>query len=120
MSERFGELFAHIAGSQNMYCAMALGEKAPDEADVEKNAKTKAAIVAALKASNTYCDKAYTQSEDKLKASVDVFGEQHSRYYTLIGERFARWRALRQHRHLHADEQNGAAFQPSARQVIRR
>jgi len=81
----FGELFAHIAGSQNMYCAMALGEKAPDEADVEKNAKTKAAIVAALKASNTYCEKAYTQPQDKLTATVDVFGEKHSRYYTLIG-----------------------------------
>ena len=25
----FGELFAHVAGSQKMYCAMALGEKAP-------------------------------------------------------------------------------------------
>src|SRR4051812_15284343 len=25
----FGELFAHIAGSQKMYCAMALGDKVP-------------------------------------------------------------------------------------------
>ena len=79
-----GEMFAHVAGSQKMYCAMALGDKAPDEGDVEKTAKTKAAIVAALKESNTYCERAYAQSDDKVKASVDIFGQQRSRYYALI------------------------------------
>ena len=79
-----GELFAHIAGSQKMYCALALGEKAPDEGDVEKTAKTKAAIVAALKESNAYCERAYAQPDDKVKASVDIFGEQHPRFYALI------------------------------------
>jgi len=81
----FGELFAHIAGSQKMYCAMALGDKVPGEGDVEMGAKTKAAIVAALKESNSYCEKAYTQADDKLTAMVDVFGEKHPRFYTLIG-----------------------------------
>jgi len=80
----FGELLAHIAGSQKMYCAMALGDKVPDEADVEKTAKTKAAIVAALKASNTYCERAYALSDDKVQAPVDIFGEQHPRFYALI------------------------------------
>ena len=79
-----GEMFAHIAGSQKMFCAMALGEKVPDEAEVEKAAKTKAAIVAALKESNTYCERAYAQPDDKLKASVDVFGQQRPRFYTLV------------------------------------
>ena len=79
-----GELFAHIAGSQKMYCALALGEKAPDEGDVEKTATTKTAIVAALKESNTYCERAYAQPDDKVKAPVDIFGEQHPRYYALI------------------------------------
>lgn len=79
-----GELIAHVAGSQRMFCAMALGEKVPDEADVEKSAKTKAAIVAALKESNTYCEKAYAQRDDNLKAPVDVFGEQHPRFYALL------------------------------------
>jgi uncharacterized damage-inducible protein DinB len=79
-----GELFAHIAGSQKMYCAMALGDKAPDEGDVEKTAKTKAAIVAALKESNTYCERAYAQTDDKVKGSVDIFGQQRPRYYALI------------------------------------
>ena len=80
----FGELFGHIAGSQKMYCAMALGDKVPGEGDVEKTAKTKAALVAALKESNTYCEKAYTQEDDKLKAPVDVFGETHPRLYPLL------------------------------------
>jgi uncharacterized damage-inducible protein DinB len=80
----FGELFAHIAGSQNMYCALALGEKAPAEDVVEKGAKTKAAIVAALKQSNTYCERAYTQQDNDLKAPVDIFGQQHPRFYALL------------------------------------
>ena len=80
----FGELFAHIAGSQKMYCAMALGETVPGEGDVEKTAKTKAAIVAALKESNTYCEKAYALTDDAVKPPVDIFGEQHPRFYALI------------------------------------
>ena len=80
----FGELFAHIAGSQFMYCAMATGEKVPGEGDIEKTAKGKAAILKALKESNTYCEKAYTQPDEKLKPMVDVFGEQHPRFYALI------------------------------------
>lgn len=80
----FGELFAHIAGSQRMYCAMALGDKVPDEADVEKTATTKAAIVAALKESNDYCERAYSQPDGNLKAPVDIFGEQHPRFYALL------------------------------------
>lgn len=80
----FGELFAHIAGSQFMYCAMALGEKVPGEGDIEKTAKGKAAILKALKESNTYCERAYTLPDEKLKPMVDVFGQQHPRFYALI------------------------------------
>ena len=80
----FGELFAHIAGSQFMFCAMALGDNIPGEGDIEKTAKGKAAILKALKESNTYCERAYTQSDDKLKPMIDVFGQQHPRFYALI------------------------------------
>jgi hypothetical protein len=80
----FGELFAHIAGSQKMYCALALGDKVPGESDVENAAKTKAAIVAALKESNTYCEKAYALQDDQLRPMIDVFGQQHPRFYALI------------------------------------
>jgi uncharacterized damage-inducible protein DinB len=80
----FGELFAHIAGSQKMYCAMALGDKVPGEGDVEEAAKSKGAIVAALKESNVYCERAYSQADEKLKPPVDIFGQQHPRFYALI------------------------------------
>src|SRR5262245_34055139 len=47
----FGQLFAHIAGAQYMFCALALGEPGREEDSIENTAKTKADIVAALKAS---------------------------------------------------------------------
>src|SRR5438105_2237930 len=50
----FGELIGHIAGSQKMFCAMAMGEKPPAEDAVEKSATTKGALVAAMKESNDY------------------------------------------------------------------
>ena len=80
----FGELLGHIAGSQKMFCAMALGDKVPGEGDVENTAKTKAAIVAALKESNTYCERAYSLEDSKLTPKVDIFGEQRSKFYALI------------------------------------
>lgn len=80
----FGEIIGHVAGSQNMFCAMALGEKAPEEDAVEKSATTKEALVAALKASNDYCRKAYAQNDDALGGMVDVFGQQRSKRFTLL------------------------------------
>jgi uncharacterized damage-inducible protein DinB len=80
----FGALVAHVAGSQKMFCAMALGEKVPGEGDVEKTATTKAAIVAALKESNTYCAKAYSLSDDALKGEVDVFGVMRTKRFALM------------------------------------
>ena len=78
----FGELFAHVAGSQSMFCAIALGEKAPPEDAVRST--TKAGLIDALKQSNANCDRAYAQSPAAAAASVDVFGEQHSRLYALM------------------------------------
>jgi uncharacterized damage-inducible protein DinB len=81
----FGELIGHIAGSQQMYCAMALGEKPPGEDDVEKTAKTKAALVQALKASNDYCARAYKQTDAATTGVVDLFGSQRTRLFVLFG-----------------------------------
>lgn len=78
----FGELFSHVAGAQSMFCAMALGEKPPAEDAV--TAKTKAELIEALKQSNRNCDRAYSQTDAASGASVDVFGEQHSRMYALM------------------------------------
>lgn len=78
----FGELFAHVAGAQSMFCAMALGEKTRSEESV--TVRTKADLVAALQQSNEYCERAYAQTDLAASASIDVFGTPHSRLYALM------------------------------------
>ena len=78
----FGELFAHVAGSQSMFCAIALGEKEPAEDAVK--ATTKAALIDALKKSNADCERAYAQTDAAASTQVNVFGDQHSRLYALM------------------------------------
>ena len=80
----FGELIAHVAGAQQMFCAIALGEKVPDEGAVQKATKTKADLVKALAASNTYCAHAYAQSEARSTAMVELFGEKRPVLFVLL------------------------------------
>jgi uncharacterized damage-inducible protein DinB len=80
----FGGLIGHIAGSQNMYCSKALGDKEAGEDDVEKSAKSKADLVKALRASNEYCAKAYAISAANAAMSADLFGSQSTRLGALI------------------------------------
>lgn len=71
----FGELVAHVAGSQHMFCAAATGDKSTAEDDIEKTVTTKAALVAALKASTAYCQKAYALADaEALGRPVEMFG----------------------------------------------
>jgi uncharacterized damage-inducible protein DinB len=78
-----GELVGHVAGAQNMFCAIALGETPKSEDDIEKSAKTKAALVAALKASNDYCAKAYALSDANAAAMTKLFGSDRSKMFVL-------------------------------------
>ena len=80
----FGQLIGHLAGSQRVFCAAALGEKAPDEDAVEKAATTKAALVAALKQSNDYCARAYKITDAAGAGMTDLFGEKRSNVYALL------------------------------------
>jgi len=79
-----GEIIGHVAGSQNMFCAIVLGEKVPEEDAVEKTAKTKAALVDALKKSNDYCARAYAITDQAAVATVNMFGQQRSKLYALM------------------------------------
>ena len=79
----FGELIGHVAGTQNLICAAVLGDKQPAEDAIEKSAKTKAALVAALKASTAYCAKAYAISAAAMTAQVDMFGDKSSKIAAL-------------------------------------
>jgi uncharacterized damage-inducible protein DinB len=81
----FGELIAHVAGSQYMFCAAATGDSARAEDDIEKKKLTsKADLVAAMRASNEYCTRAYHQTDDASAAKVKLFGREQSRLYVLM------------------------------------
>ena len=80
----FGELIGHVAGSQYMFCAAATGDSARKEDDVEKAATTKAALIAALKASTAYCAKAYTITDAAGRTPLTMFGQKQNRFWALV------------------------------------
>jgi uncharacterized damage-inducible protein DinB len=59
----YGQIIGHLADSQYNFCSVALGEKAP-ALNIEKTKTSKADLIAALKDSFTYCDKAYDGMTD--------------------------------------------------------
>ncbi len=79
----FGELMAHIADTQTMYCSSAAGQQKRGDA---ASKKSKADIVAALTASFAECDAAWDGTNDA-NAGVMVGGGrmQRSRLGMLIG-----------------------------------
>ena len=79
----FGQLIGHVAGSQNLMCAAALGEPSKSEDDIEKSVTTKPGLVAALRASSEYCRRAYGQSDVSAARSTMLFGEKQSRMFAL-------------------------------------
>ena len=73
-----GQLFAHIADGQYEFCGAANGEQITK--DVEKNAKTKADIMAAVKDAFAYCDAVYAKmSEPSAAEIVSFFGQKLTR-----------------------------------------
>jgi uncharacterized damage-inducible protein DinB len=62
----FGEVLAHVAGANYVFCSAAKGEKSPyAEAAFEKTATTRAQIIKALNDSIAYCDAAYAALDDR-------------------------------------------------------
>jgi uncharacterized damage-inducible protein DinB len=62
----FGQILAHVAGANYVFCSSAKGEKSPhEEAAFEKTATTRAQIIKALGESIAYCDAAYAALDDK-------------------------------------------------------
>ena len=73
------QLFAHIADGQYEFCGVAAEGKVVDKG-IEKTAKTKADIVAALKESFAYCDRAYDKMTDASAVeTAPFFGRQVTR-----------------------------------------
>lgn len=85
-----GELFAHVADGEHLFCSLALGEPMMD-GGVEKAFKTstgaaaekKAAIQEGLRAAMGHCDKAYAQQDAGVQGMVNFFGNNVSRMFTL-------------------------------------
>jgi len=74
-----GQLFAHVADAQYEFCGVASEGKAVAKG-IEKSAKTKADITAALKEAFAYCDAAYTRMTDASAVEmVPFFGRQLTR-----------------------------------------
>ena len=80
----FDRLVAHVAGSQRMFCAIVLDEPVPKEDDFEKRTMSKAELVAALDASNSYCARAYEIPTSQLGAAVKMFGQQYTKSGVLL------------------------------------
>jgi uncharacterized damage-inducible protein DinB len=80
----FGQLVGHVAGAQYLICGAALGEPPRKEDDIEKTRSRKADLVAALKASNEHCAKAYAQTDKAAQGQTKLFGENRTRLYALM------------------------------------
>lgn len=75
-----GEILAHVADSQYMFCSAAAGEDNPSSESIEETATTKAQISAALEKALAYCGKVYDGMSDKKGAEmVSFFGAQRAR-----------------------------------------
>jgi uncharacterized damage-inducible protein DinB len=73
-----GQLFAHIADGQYEFCSAAEGKQI--DKGIEKTAKTKADVSAAVKEAFAYCDAAFAKMSDADAAALAPFlGRQLSR-----------------------------------------
>lgn len=79
----FGQMVAHLAGAQYMFCAAATGDAARAENDIERTRTTKAAIVQAFRESTAYCERAYAQTDAASAQPITLFGQPRTRFYAL-------------------------------------
>jgi uncharacterized damage-inducible protein DinB len=70
----FGQILAHVAGANYVFCSAAMATKSPHaEDEFEKKATTRAAIIEALAASMKYCDSAYNAATDaQLAVTIEM------------------------------------------------
>jgi uncharacterized damage-inducible protein DinB len=68
----FGEIIAHVASTQFMFCAAAQNQKNPQTTDIEKTPVTKIALVDTLRASFSYCDSAYEMKDAQALGTITL------------------------------------------------
>ena len=80
----FGEIIGHVAGAQNLICAVALGETPRGEDEIEKTVKDKAGLIQALRQSTEFCGRAYQQADAATRAPAKLFGMDVTRFHALV------------------------------------
>lgn len=81
-----GEMFAHVADGEHLFCSLALGEpmmQAGVETRFKQGGAGKADILAAYKAAAAHCDKAYAQTDAEAMTPASFFGQQSNRMFLL-------------------------------------
>ena len=72
-----GQILAHVANAQYLFCSSAVGEDNPNQENFEETATTKEEIVAALQAAFDYCSGVYAGMSDAAGAEMqDFFGNK--------------------------------------------
>ena len=68
-----GELFAHIANAQYLFCSSAAGESSPATENFEETRTTKASIIEALEMGFGYCERVFSEMTDEKGAGAVTF-----------------------------------------------
>lgn len=72
-----GQILAHVANAQFLFCSGAAGEESPATENFEETRTTKAQIMEALKEGFDYCEKVYGSMSDADGAKMmEFFGQQ--------------------------------------------
>ena len=70
-----GEILAHIASAQYLFCSSAAGEQSPNSENFEETRTKKADIIAALEKGFAYCEDVYANTTDATGAgATTLFG----------------------------------------------
>jgi uncharacterized damage-inducible protein DinB len=78
----YAQIIGHLADAQYLMCSIALGEQNPNEPGnrIEQTRTAKSDLIAALRETFTYCDKAYHGMTDASGAQIiNLFGEDMPR-----------------------------------------
>ena len=72
-----GQILAHVANAQFMFCSVAAGQENPSKVNFEESATSKSDIIAALKSASEYCGGVYDAMTDEAGSEMkDLFGMQ--------------------------------------------
>jgi len=75
----FGQFVGHVADAQNMMAGLILGET-PPAVEAEKTKRTKVELVAALKESVAYMDRAFAVGDAAAADAVKLFGTDTNKF----------------------------------------